>query len=170
MKRDKRKGLMAGYKKLGPTKRFLLSLSVVGFFITIVSFVFQTSTGPTKANQLRIIKSLDTETNTPAPPSSEELEKLPASELASPQNVQPESLNPMTKNTGKPYERFIYELYTALTKDDRFTSVEKDVMLEGKDGYRQIDVLMRAHVANADLLIVIECRDHGKRLDILLRA
>ena len=54
----------------------------------------------------------------------------------------------------------------ALTRDDRFTSVEKNVFLEGVDGPRQIDILLRSTVANLKLLTVVECRDYGKRLDI----
>jgi len=72
----------------------------------------------------------------------------------------------MSKNTGKEYEQFVEDIYRALTKDDRFTSIERDVMLEGKDGPRQIDVLLRSEVANLNLLTVIECRDYQSRLDV----
>lgn len=72
----------------------------------------------------------------------------------------------MGKNTGKPYEVFVSEIYEELTKDERFTTVQRDVKIEGHDGPRQIDVLLRSEVANLQLLTVIECRDYSSRLDI----
>lgn len=72
----------------------------------------------------------------------------------------------MTKNTGKPYEAFIFELYQALNKDKRFNSVELDVKLPGPDGQRQIDVLLRYEVENKKLLTFIECRNYAKLLGI----
>ena len=73
----------------------------------------------------------------------------------------------MAKNTGKEYEYFVESIYQALTKDERFTTVERDVNLEGKDGPRQVDVLLRSEVANINLLTVIECRDYNKRLSVV---
>ncbi len=72
----------------------------------------------------------------------------------------------MTKNTGKPYEAFIFELHQALNKDRRFKSVELDVKLPGPEGLRQIDVLLRYEVEHKELLTFIECRDYANRLDI----
>lgn len=70
------------------------------------------------------------------------------------------------KNTGKDYEAFVHELYQALNKDKRFSSVELDVKLKGPEGFRQIDVLLRYQVEGKDALTFIECRDYAKRLDI----
>jgi Restriction endonuclease len=72
----------------------------------------------------------------------------------------------LTKNTGKPYEAFVFELYQALNQDRRFKSVELDVKLSGPEGPRQIDVLLRYDVENKELLTIVECRDYAKRLDI----
>jgi hypothetical protein len=72
----------------------------------------------------------------------------------------------MVKNTGKPYEVFVSDIYKLLTKDDRYTTVQHDVKIEGQDGPRQIDVLLRSKIANIELLTVIECRDYCSRLDI----
>lgn len=72
----------------------------------------------------------------------------------------------MTKNTGKPYEEFVYELHQAINKDNRFKSVELDVKLIGPEGPRQIDVLLRYELKNKDFLTFIECRDYANRLDI----
>ncbi|ESS71808.1 restriction endonuclease [Methyloglobulus morosus KoM1] len=72
----------------------------------------------------------------------------------------------MTKNTGKHYEAFVYELHQALNKDKRFKSVELDVKLPGPDGMRQIDVLLCYEVEHKELLTFIECRDFADRLGI----
>lgn len=76
------------------------------------------------------------------------------------------SKNRKYKNTGLPYELFVRDLYTALCRDDRFATVEHDIMLPGRDGERQVDVLIRTTVASHNLLIVIECRDYASRLGI----
>lgn len=70
------------------------------------------------------------------------------------------------KNTGIQYEIFVQNLYEVLLQDERFSTVEHDVKLAGKDGERQIDCLIRTAVAGHNLLIVIECRDYASRLDI----
>jgi Restriction endonuclease len=75
-------------------------------------------------------------------------------------------LQKLTKNTGKLYEAFVFELYQALNQDRRFKSVELDVKLSGPEGPRQIDVLLRYDVENKELLTIVECRDYVKRLDI----
>ena len=53
-----------------------------------------------------------------------------------------------------------------LIENPAYASVEHDVQLPGEDGPRQIDVLIRAKVASLNLLTIIECRDHTRRLDI----
>ena len=72
----------------------------------------------------------------------------------------------LTKNTGKPYETFVFELHQALNKDNRFKSVELDVKLIGPEGPRQIDVLLRYEFDNKELMTFVECRDYANRLDI----
>ncbi len=41
---DKRKGLWAGYKKLGPVQRFLFCITVVGILLSVVFYFFPIST------------------------------------------------------------------------------------------------------------------------------
>lgn len=72
----------------------------------------------------------------------------------------------MSKNTGKEYEKFVHDIHVALTRDEKYTSVELDVWLDGKDGPRQIDVLLRSQISYIDLTTIIECRDYKDRLDI----
>ncbi|MDP2911259.1 MAG: hypothetical protein Q8N76_02875 [Candidatus Omnitrophota bacterium] len=49
---DKRKGLIAGYKKFGPTARLLFWCAVIGLVLTIVFFIIQQKTGATKEGQI----------------------------------------------------------------------------------------------------------------------
>jgi hypothetical protein len=70
----------------------------------------------------------------------------------------------MTKNTGKEYEALTEQIFRFLTKEDRYTSVEKDVYLDSADGPRQFDVVLKSQVAGIALLTVIECRDFSKNL------
>lgn len=72
----------------------------------------------------------------------------------------------MAKNDGKQFEELLREIYSALTANNSYTSVEKNVQLLGADGARQIDVLIRSEVAGMALMTVIECRDFNKRLDV----
>lgn len=72
----------------------------------------------------------------------------------------------MSKNTGKEYEKFVHDIYDALLDDEKYTSVELDVWLEGADGLRQIDILLRSKIANINLTTIIECRDYKNKLNI----
>lgn len=71
------------------------------------------------------------------------------------------------KNDGKKYEGLTATVFSLLSKDEKLTSVERDQKLDGPDGPRQIDVLVRSRVAGIDILTIVECRDHNTRpLDI----
>jgi hypothetical protein len=72
----------------------------------------------------------------------------------------------MARNSGIAFEKLLEEIYTALTANDELASVERNVHLEGLDGPRQIDVLIRSKVAGMSLKTIVECRDHNKRLDV----
>lgn len=49
---DKRKGLIAGYKKLGPIGRFLFWCAIVGLILSVLFFMVQQKTGATKKEQI----------------------------------------------------------------------------------------------------------------------
>lgn len=66
---------------------------------------------------------------------------------------------------GKQFEKLTAHVFEVLTKNEA-VSVEKDALLDGIDGPRQIDVLMRSRIAGIDILTIVECRDYGKRLDV----
>jgi len=70
------------------------------------------------------------------------------------------------KNTGKDFESLSHKIFSLLSNEDRYTSVELDVQLDSPDGKRQFDVVIRSKVSGLNLLTVIECRDYNKRLDV----
>ncbi len=72
----------------------------------------------------------------------------------------------MAKSDGKQYESLVEEIYTILTTGDKHASVERNVLLDGPDGPREIDVLLRSRIAEMPLLTIVECRDHKRRLDV----
>lgn len=53
MNKDKRKGIYAGYKKLGPTHRFTIKIALLGILLAIAFFIF----GPSRNNQEEMLKS-----------------------------------------------------------------------------------------------------------------
>ncbi|MEO3723468.1 restriction endonuclease [Pseudomonas syringae] len=70
------------------------------------------------------------------------------------------------RNDGKAYEAMVFWVYTALCKDERLTSVERDVKVEGPDGLRQIDVLVKHEHAGVAYTTIIECRDYAGKLNV----
>lgn len=56
---DKRKGLIAGYKKLGPTGRFLFWCAIIAIVLTAIIFIIQQKTGATKEGQIAAQRDRD---------------------------------------------------------------------------------------------------------------
>lgn len=71
-----------------------------------------------------------------------------------------------TKNDGKKFERLTKEIFEMLNENCAYTKVETNIKLKGKDGNRQIDVLLRSKVASLSILTIIECKDVNKVLDV----
>ncbi|UII80140.1 restriction endonuclease [Flagellimonas sp. CMM7] len=71
-----------------------------------------------------------------------------------------------SKNAGKGFERLAESLFNKLIENSEYESVERDVQLQGKDGLRQVDVLIRSKVASFNMLTVVECKDHNRKLSI----
>lgn len=67
--------------------------------------------------------------------------------------------------SGDPFEELVGRIFTILATDES-ASVELDVQLEGHDGPRQIDVLVRSSVGPVDLLTIVECKDFDRRIDV----
>lgn len=70
------------------------------------------------------------------------------------------------KNTGEKFELIIEQIYKNLVKNPEFEKVEHNIKLEGKDGPRQIDVLITSEVVGIKFLTVVECRDYNIKLPI----
>jgi Restriction endonuclease len=72
-------------------------------------------------------------------------------------------------SSGKELEDLTAEIFTALTSDPAESgqvSVEKNVMLDGADGPRQIDVVMRSKAGPIELLTIIECKDYSRTVTV----
>lgn len=69
-------------------------------------------------------------------------------------------------NNGKQYENLTARVYDILLENESLSNVEQDQKLDGPDGPRQIDVLIRSKVAGLEILTIVECRDYARPLDI----
>lgn len=67
---------------------------------------------------------------------------------------------------GTAFELLTTDLFSQLSKDSEFESVEHDVMLDGHDGKRQIDVLLSGKVGPFEVKTIIECKDQNKNINI----
>jgi len=70
------------------------------------------------------------------------------------------------KNTGKAFELLIETIFKNLVKNPELEKVEHNIKLEGKDGPRQIDVLVTSEVVGIKFLTIIECRDYNIKLPV----
>jgi hypothetical protein len=68
--------------------------------------------------------------------------------------------------SGKSFENLSATIFRSLTNNQDSIKVEEDVLLDGQDGKRQIDVLMTSDIGPCKVRTIIECRDRGKVLDI----
>ncbi|MDT4826869.1 hypothetical protein FQZ97_601910 [compost metagenome] len=70
------------------------------------------------------------------------------------------------KNNGKEYEAMVFWAYNALCRDERLTSVESDIKIDGPDGERQVDVLVKHTHAGIEYMTILECRDYAGKLSV----
>lgn len=67
-------------------------------------------------------------------------------------------------NKSTEFEKITAEIFNALRTNPNYEKVEHNVILSGKDGPRQIDVLISAKVNNLDIRIIVECKDYNKNI------
>jgi len=67
---------------------------------------------------------------------------------------------------GTRFERLTEKIFAQLIKNPDYEKVEHDVKLEGKDGPRQIDVLITAKVANITIKTIVECKDYKGKVSV----
>lgn len=72
----------------------------------------------------------------------------------------------MKKKTGKKFEKLTESIFQKLVRHPEFERVEHNVLLEGADGKRQIDVLVRSETFGMNLTTVIECKDYNKKIPV----
>lgn len=60
----------------------------------------------------------------------------------------------------------IFEVLTANQFESGRVRVERNVLLEGADGPRQVDVVVRSKVGPIDLTTIVECKDYGRRVNV----
>ncbi len=68
--------------------------------------------------------------------------------------------------TGTKFEHLATEVFTVLSKDKGHEKVEHDVLLDGPDGPRQIDVLITGSVGPFEVKTIVECKDYNKNVNV----
>lgn len=64
------------------------------------------------------------------------------------------------------FEMLTENIYKKLVKDPNVESVERNVQIKGKDGERQIDVLVSTKTVGIKVLTVIECKDYNRKVSV----
>lgn len=72
----------------------------------------------------------------------------------------------MKKKTGKKFEKLAESIFKKLIKNPEYEFVEQNILLDGADGKRQIDVLVRYESLGIETITVIECKDYNKKIPI----
>ncbi len=68
---------------------------------------------------------------------------------------------------GTEFEILAKDIFDLIAKDEPSTNIEgPKVFLNGIDGKREFDLVIRTRAAGLEFLTVVECRDHGKKLDV----
>ncbi len=70
------------------------------------------------------------------------------------------------QNDGKDFEELTHNIFQLLSNNESYTSVARDIELSSPDGPRQFDVVLRSKVAGLNILTVIECKDHSRRVSV----
>ncbi len=65
-------------------------------------------------------------------------------------------------NSGKEYEKFVYEKFKIFYKDFKVT-LDDEIIGKESGVKRQIDVSIKGKVDNIDLLYIVQCKDHKTR-------
>lgn len=68
---------------------------------------------------------------------------------------------------GTEFERLARDIFDLISRDEPHVNIEgPKVFLDGTDGKREFDLVVRTKAAGLIFLTVVECRDHGKKLDV----
>ena len=69
---------------------------------------------------------------------------------------------------GEKFEKLAFEIFKNLSKEKSYESVEHNVKLDGYDGPRQIDILLKGKVGPFTVLTIIECKDHNSKVNVIM--
>lgn len=72
------------------------------------------------------------------------------------------------RNNGRQFEDLTEEVFRALASDplNGEVQIDRNVLMEGADGAREVDVRLMSHVGPIELTTILECRDYGRNVDI----
>lgn len=68
--------------------------------------------------------------------------------------------------SGTKFEKLTEKIFSQLVKQPAYEKVEHNVNLEGKDGPRQIDVLITSEIAGIKIKTIIECKDYKGKVSV----
>jgi hypothetical protein len=69
-------------------------------------------------------------------------------------------------NICKEYEKMVMSVYSIPCNEEIFSEVCHNVLLDGPDGPRQIDVLVVHEHANVKYTTIIECKDYRGKTNV----
>jgi hypothetical protein len=69
---------------------------------------------------------------------------------------------------GEKFEQLITEIFEALTRNNEFESISKNVQLPGPDGDREIDVLITGKVGPFSVNTIVECKDYKNKVNVMV--
>lgn len=72
----------------------------------------------------------------------------------------------MKKNTGKEFEKMVFEIFEDLTRNKLNYEVIYDTKIDGPDKPRQIDILIKINIQGKDYNHLIECKDFIRPIDL----
>jgi hypothetical protein len=64
------------------------------------------------------------------------------------------------------FEKLTKNIFTKLIGNEAFEKVERNIKVHGKDGVRQIDILLTTLSFGLELKTVIECKDHTSKVSV----
>lgn len=68
--------------------------------------------------------------------------------------------------SGTKFEKLTEKIFSQLVENPEYEKVEHNVMLEGKDDQRQIDILITSKIAGMTIKTIIECKDYNGKVGI----
>jgi len=72
----------------------------------------------------------------------------------------------MVDSGGGEFEDLVFEIYKVLYEKFPSASLSNNVIIDGPDGKRQIDVLIDVEIGDVKYLTIIECKDYKRRVNV----